>query len=189
MKSTMVRIVAAVCLAAFFCLTPVVRAQGPLTPSGAPAPTMKTLAQIEPRTPIAFAGYTITQPGSYYLTTNLVCSWYGVVITASGVTLDLMGFALTGVGDGTGVLLDGETNAPIRGVVVRNGVVRQFYEGIWAENCQNCRFEQLVVVSNSYKGVTLSGAYNGCCDNNTVADCIIGENDDANVALIGYYGR
>ena len=27
-------------------------AQGSLTPPGAPAPTMKTLAQIEPRTPI-----------------------------------------------------------------------------------------------------------------------------------------
>ncbi len=189
MKSTMIRIAAAACLAVPFCLTPAARAQGPLTPPGAPAPMMRTLVQVEPRTPIALAGYTITQPGSYYLTTNLVSSWYGVVITASGVTLDLMGFALTGVGDGIGVFLSGETNAPVRGVVVRNGMVRQFADGIRAENCQNCRFEQLAVVSNSYSGMYLSGAYNGCFDNNTVADCIISENEDFNVFLIGYYGR
>ena len=189
MKSTMIRIAVAVCLAALFSLTPVARAQGPLTPSGAPAPTMKTLAQIEPRTPIALAGYTITQPGSYYLTTNLISSWHGVVIAASGVTLDLMGFALTGERNEYGVFLNGETYAPVRDVVVRNGIIRQFNEGIRAENCQNCRFEQLVVVSNSYCGIDLYGANNGCCDNNTVADCIIGENGDFNVFLIGFYGR
>jgi len=41
-------------------------AQGPLTPPGAPAPTMKTLAQIETRTPISSAPFTISQSGSYY---------------------------------------------------------------------------------------------------------------------------
>jgi hypothetical protein len=45
-------------------------AQGSLTPPGAPAPAMKTLAQIEPRTPIASAPFTISAPGSYYLTTH-----------------------------------------------------------------------------------------------------------------------
>jgi hypothetical protein len=45
--------------------------QGSLTPPGAPAPTMKTLQQVEPRTPISSAPFTISQPGSYYLTTNL----------------------------------------------------------------------------------------------------------------------
>jgi len=45
--------------------------QGPLTPGGTPTPTMKTLTQIEPRTPIESLPFTITQPGSYYLTKNL----------------------------------------------------------------------------------------------------------------------
>jgi hypothetical protein len=49
-------------------------AQGSLTSPGAPAPTMKTLAQIEPRTPISSAPFTISVPGSYYLTTNLTFS-------------------------------------------------------------------------------------------------------------------
>ena len=49
-------------------------AQGPLTPPGAPAPTMKSLDQVEPRIAVnstntpggADSLYKITQPGSYY---------------------------------------------------------------------------------------------------------------------------
>src|SRR3954470_4200181 len=82
-------------------------AQGTLTPPGAPAPTMKTLDQVEPRTPIdathtpgdADSLFKITQPGSYYLTANVtgVPAKHGVEIAASGVTLDLNGFDLVGV--------------------------------------------------------------------------------------------
>ena len=80
-------------------------AQGSLTPPGAPAPTMKTLQQIEPRTPLeagspgvsigASGTVTISQSGSYYLTGNLtVTSGDGIRITASGVTVDLQGFTI-----------------------------------------------------------------------------------------------
>src|SRR6267142_7145346 len=70
-------------------------AQGALTPPGAPAPTMKTLAQIEPRTPIS-APLVITQPGSYYLTTNLsVTSGDAIIINTNQVTLDLNGFTIS----------------------------------------------------------------------------------------------
>ena len=62
-------------------------AQGALTPPGAPAPTMKSLAQIEPRTPISSVPFTITQPGSYYLTTNLTTTVSNaIVITAKSST-------------------------------------------------------------------------------------------------------
>lgn len=72
-------------------------AQGSLTPPGAPAATMKTLAQIEPRTPIAAAPFTISEPGSYYLTTNLIAATGNIItITTNNITLDLNGFALMG---------------------------------------------------------------------------------------------
>ncbi len=90
-------------------------AQGSLTPPGAPAPTMKTLAQVEPRTPIATAPVTITQPGSYYLTTNLAGS---VTIAADNVTLDLMGFTIIPA-SGSAILQSG----PRSRVLVRNGIL------------------------------------------------------------------
>jgi hypothetical protein len=69
--------------------------QGSLTPPGAPAPTMKTLQQIEPRTPISSVPFTISQPGSYYLTTNLtVSSGDAITIATNGVTLDLNGYTI-----------------------------------------------------------------------------------------------
>lgn len=113
-----------------FLLLPSTFGQGALTPPGPPAPTMKTLDQVEPRVPISSVPYTITQPGSYYLTTNLTCTactnaLNGILINASHVTLDLMGFELVGVaGSGDGVrdsFGSGQTN-----VVVRNGTLRKW---------------------------------------------------------------
>jgi hypothetical protein len=78
-----------------FCILHSALGQGVLTPPGAPAPTMKTLAQIEPRTPISIAPFTISVAGSYYLTTNVtVSSGDAITITANNVTLDLNGFTI-----------------------------------------------------------------------------------------------
>jgi hypothetical protein len=109
-------------------------AQGALTPPGAPGPTMKSLDQIEARTPISSAPFTITQPGSYYLTTNVtVSSGNAISISANNVTLDLNGFTISSTaalasGD-EGILLSGSlTNIAIRnghiisGVTNNNGV-------------------------------------------------------------------
>ena len=92
-------------------------AQGALTPPGAPAPSMKTLTQIEPRTPLqagapgvsagANGGFTINAAGSYYLTDNLaVTDGDGIRIDVSNVTLDLNGFTIASTSSapaGTGV--------------------------------------------------------------------------------------
>ena len=123
-------------------------AQGPLTPppgadpaigpvnalnAGAPQATMKTLHQVEPRTPIAGApgvtvnpngGFTLIAPGSYYLISNIdVDGGNGIIIAASHVSLDLMGFTIrrtAGAEDyGAGVALGDGTTA----ITARNGSI------------------------------------------------------------------
>lgn len=83
-------------------------AQGPLTAPGAPAPTMKTLQQIEPRTDLASVPgdatfhHIITQPGSYYLSGNLpVTKGNGIDVRVARVTIDLNGFEVRWL-EGTG---------------------------------------------------------------------------------------
>lgn len=79
-------------------------AQGPLAPTGAPAPQGKTLTQLEPRTDVAtLAGdanavIVISQRGSYYLSGNVTITGtrVGIAIAASDVTLDLNGFTIVG---------------------------------------------------------------------------------------------
>lgn len=160
-------------------------AQGSLTPPGAPAPTMKTLAQIEPRTPITNAPYTITQPGSYYLTANLTSTTYGIFIQANQVTLDLMGFSLTGDrgANDYGIWVFGVTN-----VVVRGGIVSDFYSGLRCTRVQNSRFEGLVVSRNVNNGVQLFGN-SGQCDGNIVADCTLSDNGSSGIYLSGSSGQ
>jgi len=98
--------------------------QGALTPPGAPAPTMKTLAQIEPRTPISSAPFTINSPGSYFLTGNLaVSSGNAIVIATNGVTLDLNGFTISSTEaspTGTGILINGT----LRNITLANGFIQ-----------------------------------------------------------------
>jgi hypothetical protein len=99
-------------------------AQGDLTPPGTPAPTMKSLDQIEARTPISSAPFTISQPGSYYLTTNVsVSSGDAITIATNGVALDLNGFTLSSTEaspTGNGILL----NSGLRNITIANGFIQ-----------------------------------------------------------------
>src|SRR5579883_474024 len=97
-KTSFFKVLPAIC-GSFLLSSILMFAQGSLTPPGAPAPTMKTLSQIEPRTPISSLPFTIYIPGSYYLTTNLtgVSNSDGITISTGNVTLDLNGFTLQGV--------------------------------------------------------------------------------------------
>jgi hypothetical protein len=113
-------------------------AQGPLAPPSAPAPSMKTLDQIEARTaipkspavPVAGPHFVISQPGSYYLTGNVeVLSGNGINITASNVCLDLNGFSLinTTASPAAGTAIDlagGLSNVQIKNGNINGGTVR-----------------------------------------------------------------
>jgi len=108
------------CLALWSVSEKRLQAQGTLTPTGAPAPTMKSLAQIEPRKPISALPANITISGSYYLTANLTGTG-GITINSSDTTVDLCGFAIIGgVSSGDGILINGG----LKNIVIRNGTIR-----------------------------------------------------------------
>lgn len=118
--------------------SPLLFAQGSLTPPGAPAPLFKTLDQIEPRTDVATLPGTatvevsITQPGSYYLSRNVATAKNtGINILAADVTLDLNGFQITRSGGAGGTAI--AVGAAAHRVTIRNGtILGDFGNGI---NC------------------------------------------------------
>jgi len=168
-----------------------VMGQGSLTPPGAPGETMKTLAQVEPRTPISSLPYTISEPGSYYVTGNLSSTTNGIVIESSGVTVDLMGFSLRGDGTSSypdydyGIHVISSTNAVIENLVVKGGRISGFYGGLYCQSMNNSRIEGLVVSDNTEHGVSLNDSNSGHCNGNTIADCTISGNGDKGVYLNG----
>jgi hypothetical protein len=120
-------------------------AQGALAPLGAPAPTMKSLDQLEPRTPLsaatapgsATATHVISSPGSYYLTGNLSAApgKHGIEIASTGVTLDLNGFSLIGDGSAACGIILAPSGASLAQIRIHGGQIRFFgQDGIRATN-------------------------------------------------------
>lgn len=107
---------------------------GPLNPpGGAVSPTMKALSEVEPRIAInstntpgdADSVFKITQPGSYYLTDNVVGvpGKLGIEIAASDVTIDLNGFTLTGSQTTLAGISYTPGSSTIGGATIRHGTV------------------------------------------------------------------
>lgn len=163
---------------------------GPLNPPAGPiTSTYKTLTEVEPRTPISTAGFTITQPGSYYLTRNLLpVAQRGVVIQADNVTLDLNGFVIDGAGvSDDGILVGFAAFGGQKNVVIKNGTIRNTVkEGIDAFGNSNVRIENITVdtaidgfgiivgdfavVSNCVIRGTGAGVLAG--NNSVISDCV-----------------
>jgi len=113
------------------------------------------------RTPISSVPFTISASGSYYLTGNLkdLTNGEGITITASDVTLDLMGFTLTGTGTAHyGIEITGINTS------IANGTIRAFGQaGIYGSN-NGSRATAIRAIGNGtlgtdyrYTGIRLSG--------------------------------
>ena len=126
-------------------------AAGSFETQAALAPTMKTVRQVEARTPIHGPGpVTITAPGSYFLTSNInVAGLPAVVIRASNVALDLNGFTIAGNLDNLGVVMAGNT----LNVVVRNGTIRNFAQGLLNGGVTSVSLSNLTIAENLTNGV------------------------------------
>jgi hypothetical protein len=147
-------------------------------PSGPTVPVMKTLTQVEPRTPIPAGGsYTISAPGSYYLTGNIANSGgtnAAITISASEVTLDLNGFTVTGQAN-AGVSDYGIWETGQKNIVIRNGAVKQAAYGIYLGNSAQSaglRVEAVnchqVYVCGIYAASIVRGLYISHCTIDTV---------------------
>ena len=186
MKTSLKMTLGAVLWTAMFLQPSTLLAQGSLTPPGPPAPTMKTLQQVEPRVPISTAPFTISQPGSYYLTTNLTVSGgNAITIAANGVTLDLNGFTIastTNPASGIAVLISGGLrniaiqNGHIQGGVTNNGSgvfsgpgfgygIYIYYSGSAPENVR--------VSGVSVSGCLYDGIYVGDSGSTAVENCVV----------------
>lgn len=143
-------------LFAAFILSPVAtRAQGSLTPPGPPAPVMKTLNEIEPRIPILSLPLVITNPGSYYLTTNLtgVSGTNGITVISDNVTIDLRGFTLFGAaGAIDGIHVPGDRT--YFNLVLENGTISGWPQnGVDADTTEGSRYHAVNVNSNAVDGL------------------------------------
>ncbi len=182
---------------------------GDLTPpTGAPAPTMRTLHEIEPRTPIGAATtpgdadsvFRIHAPGSYYLTADVVgmAGKVGIEIAAQDVTVDMGGFRVRGVAGS----LDGMrvTAASPRGVAVRNGTLQGWGgHGLNLAQSSVNRVENVVCEGNGGSGIaggqktillrcqTDSNAQSGVSGGYyfTIEGCSATDNGQSGVAIAG----
>ena len=156
---------------------------GPLTPPvGVIQSTMKTLAEVEPRTPISDATtpgdgdsrFRITQPGSYYLTSSFTVGGglAGIEIAAHDVTIDLNGFTITG-GAGTRAGVQGGVS---QRPTLRNGTIRAMtLVGVDFSGCDSAVIERVTVESCAGGGI-VSG------NRALISDCIARSNGSRGIA-------
>ncbi len=126
-------------------------------------------------TEITSLPYTISSSGSYYLGGDLSSTGVGITVNADNVTIDLMGFTITGPGSGSdnGIYIGGRSN-----VEIRNGTVTDFgASGIASSGAELIQAINIRSISNSWAGILLSGI------GNRIIDCTAAYNANAGLYL------
>jgi hypothetical protein len=123
-------------------------------------------------TKITQVPYTISNPGFYFLGSNLTYAGTGAAITiaADNVTLDLMGFTLAAepLSYPIGISMSGRSN-----VEIRNGTVEGFACGIVESDAKNGtqhRIFNIRVLYNNMYGIVLNG------NNHLIKNCTATKN-------------
>jgi len=132
-------------------------------------------ARDEVRSPISKLPFTISKPGSYFLTSDLkAVKQPGIIVKTDNVTIDLMGFSL--IGDGTkvnGISLEGTHN-----VAVRNGSIIGFgATGIFTSSGDGHRISQVRAINNG------SGGIFAFSSGTLVGECLASGNNSVGIAV------
>jgi hypothetical protein len=126
-------------------------------------------------TKITSVPYTINNPGFYFLGGNLNYSSQAgnaITVNADNVTLDLMGFSLTG-GWGNGIYMSGRTN-----VEVRNGSIEVFNCCVYEDNANGQQHRIVNIrIRSAYNGIWLSGT------NHLIKNCSVMSITNAGLGL------
>lgn len=169
-------------------------------PAGPVAPTLKTLFEVEPRTPIFQSDIplNITEPGSYYLAENVSLparsNDIAIFVAVSNVAIDLNGFTI----DCQDVANDAFFASGVVFVqddgLIRNGSIINTWRGVGAESTRRVFIESVRVLANADgSGIKISAEASvvGCAvrsgsvgidsreaDNFLIRDCqVTGSND------------
>lgn len=152
---------------------------GSLTPPGDPAPTMKPLDQIEPRTAITALPFTISQSGSYYMASSLQNTVSGTAITVQvpDVTIDLGGFTLLGhpAQTGPGIQIHADN------VLVTNGTITGCSTGVYSNGNSMIVMDGLRVHGNGSTGITINGG-----GIKIIRNCVIANNTHSGISTDTY---
>jgi len=158
---------------------------GNLNPSAAPGSTMKTLGELQPRIPLAQADFpkTINESGSYYLTGNIhiSSSSSAITIAADDVSVDLMGFTVSGSNTGLG---DGITLAANKNIKITNGTIKTFGRcGVSSHNdvTQDVSLINLEIRDNNEGALFIRG------DGHVIESCRITGNGEGGLGFNAIY--
>jgi len=120
------------------------------------------------RIPISTNGFTITQPGSYYLTQSINGA---ININANDVTFDLNGYTITGDLISGGIIITNVSN-----VIVFNGrvIATALNQGVQLNSSTQSIIENLKIIGFGIGILNESFSQNNYIANNVIYNCSVG---------------